>query len=248
MAPVREVSFDLERFGWVEDGRLEVIGRWSGLRGRRVGRVVLRVAGRRLPALAGGSPPAADEPWRAEFAYDGDPAAVKGAELEIGRSLVVDLPPPRRRRRRPGTSETPTVAAARDLAVARAEAEAARTELGAARAELSALRDASPDAAALAAARAELAAAPDPDEVDAMRAELTELREAASATVELNALRVTPSERKALRAELAAARADAQSARAELAALRESPSDADEIETLRAELAAAQADAAALRE
>src|SRR3954469_24637174 len=107
MAPVREVSFDLERFGWVEDGRLEVIGRWSGLRGRRVGRVVLRVAGRRLPALAGGSPPgaggplralaggsppAADEPWRAEFAYDGDPAAVKGAELEIGRSLVVDLP------------------------------------------------------------------------------------------------------------------------------------------------------------
>jgi hypothetical protein len=159
MSPVREVSFELERFGWAEEGRLEVIGRWSGLRGRRVGRAALTVAGRRLSALPGGQMAAPGEDWRAVFAYDGDPADVAGAELEIGRSIVVDLPPPRRRRRRPATGETPTVVAARDLAAARAEADAATAEADALREQLAALRESSADADEIETLRAELAAA-----------------------------------------------------------------------------------------
>ena len=102
MADVREIGFELERFGWT-DGGLEVVGRWSGLEGRRLGRPVLTLLGdgrrRRLTALPGGHLRRHDARWRASFAYDGDPEGVTGAELEIGRRLVVDLPPPRRRRR-----------------------------------------------------------------------------------------------------------------------------------------------------
>ena len=43
MPDLREVAFELERFGWSEPGRLEVVGRWSGLEGRRLGRPVLRL-------------------------------------------------------------------------------------------------------------------------------------------------------------------------------------------------------------
>jgi hypothetical protein len=55
---------------------------------------------RRLQALPGGPDPS-DQPWRAAFAWDGNGATLEGAELELGRRLVVELPPPRRRRRRP---------------------------------------------------------------------------------------------------------------------------------------------------
>jgi len=106
MAELREVAFELERFRWQEPGRLEVSGRWSGLEGRRLGRPVLTlVTGdgrRRVTAMPGGQlVPSDGAEWRASFAYDGDPEAVTGAELEIGRRLVVDLPRPRRRRGRP---------------------------------------------------------------------------------------------------------------------------------------------------
>ena len=43
MPDLREVAFELERFAWAEPGRLEVVGRWSGLEGRRLGRPVLRL-------------------------------------------------------------------------------------------------------------------------------------------------------------------------------------------------------------
>jgi hypothetical protein len=110
MADVREVGFELERFGWTAPGRLEVIGRWSGLQGRRLGRPVLTldVGGqrRRLTALPGGHlAPSESGQWRAAFAFEGDPEDVIGAELEIGRRLVVDLPRPRRKRRRPSESD-----------------------------------------------------------------------------------------------------------------------------------------------
>ena len=36
MPPVEEVSFELERFEWTADDRLEVVGRWNGVRGRRI--------------------------------------------------------------------------------------------------------------------------------------------------------------------------------------------------------------------
>ncbi len=103
MTPVGEVSFELERFEWTADDRLEVVGRWNGVRGRRIARPALTVdAGGRRQRLSGsqisdGDP---DQPWRASFDWDGSRGEIAGAELEIGRSLVVELPPPRRRRRR----------------------------------------------------------------------------------------------------------------------------------------------------
>ena len=103
MTPVGEVSFELERFEWTADDRLEVVGRWNGVRGRRIARPALTVdTGDRRQRVSGSqiSDNGPDEPWRASFDWDpsrGDPT---GAELEIGRSLVVELPAPRRRRRR----------------------------------------------------------------------------------------------------------------------------------------------------
>ena len=38
MPPVEEVSFELERFEWTADDRLEVVGRWNGVRGVKLGR------------------------------------------------------------------------------------------------------------------------------------------------------------------------------------------------------------------
>ena len=78
MPDLREVSFELERFAWSELGRLEVVGRWSGLEGRRLGRPALRLEAegrrRRLAALPGGQlVPSGEGEWRASFAYDGDP-------------------------------------------------------------------------------------------------------------------------------------------------------------------------------
>jgi chromosome segregation ATPase len=137
-----DVSFDLERFRWVEEGRLEVVGRWTGLRSRR-GRPVLHVGGRRVSGQV-----LSEDPWRAVFAYEGE---ADGAELEVGR-IVVDLPRPRRLRRR-ATTEGPA-ADAGELAGALAKVDALREDLAAAQAEAAAARE---DADA---ARAELAAVP----------------------------------------------------------------------------------------
>ena len=106
MAGTRELSFELERFEWVGDDRLEVSGRWQGLTGRRLARPVLTVEAdgrrRRLTALPGGQMPAkgSDEPWRATFAWSHGVTDIESAELEVGRNVIVELPAPRRRKRR----------------------------------------------------------------------------------------------------------------------------------------------------
>jgi hypothetical protein len=104
MSGTRELSFELERFEWAADDRLEVSGRWHGLTGRKLARPVLTVeaGGRRtrLNAMPGGQlPGAGGEAWRAAFAWPDGPADVESAELEIGRSVIVELPAPRRRKR-----------------------------------------------------------------------------------------------------------------------------------------------------
>ena len=136
MSDVREVSFELERFAWTEPDRLEVTGRWTGLEGRRLGRPVLLLSigddQRRLTALPGGHL-RGSEAWRAVFSYDGDPAAITGAELEVGRRLVVELPaPPRKRRARPDDTA---------LQEERARREAAEATLAERDAEITGLRD-----------------------------------------------------------------------------------------------------------
>jgi hypothetical protein len=92
------VAFEVERFAWTGDDRIEVAGRWFGLRGHRFMRPSLVVdAGqerRRLLALLEHKPWAADdgELWVAAFAWEGDPVDVTAAELAVAPSVAVELP------------------------------------------------------------------------------------------------------------------------------------------------------------
>src|SRR5687767_13833025 len=131
---VRQIAFELECFEWADE-RLEVAGRWKGLAGRRLNRPVLTVdteGGRRkhLVAMPGGHFGAAEDSWRATFAWPGDPEDITGAELEVGGHVVVDLPLPdrrRRRRRRPASDADDGLRA--EVGALRAQIERLRAEL-----------------------------------------------------------------------------------------------------------------------
>ena len=94
------VSFEVESFEWVDTDRLQVTGRWYGLRGHRFVRPVLVVqAGdeqRRMLAMLEHKPWAADdgEEWTAAFPWEGAPVELTAAELAVAPSLAVDLPVP----------------------------------------------------------------------------------------------------------------------------------------------------------
>jgi hypothetical protein len=147
MAPVHEVAFELECFEWAEE-RLEVAGRWKGLGAHRLNRPVLTVdtdSGRRkrIVALPGGHLGVTGETWRATFAWPGDPTEITGAELEVGGSLVVDLPLPdrrRRRRRRPGMEQHSDEALRVEVGALRGQVDRLRAELAGREREIIALR------------------------------------------------------------------------------------------------------------
>jgi hypothetical protein len=110
------VAFEVERFEWTASDRLEVTGRWYGLRGHRFVRPALMVqAGdeqRRMLALLEHKPWAADdgEEWIAAFPWEGAPLELTAAELAVAPSLAVDLPMPRvpgQRGKAPAPSEGP---------------------------------------------------------------------------------------------------------------------------------------------
>ena len=94
------IGFEVERFEWTHEDRLEVTGRWYGLRGHRFVRPVLEVqAGdeqRRMLALLEHKPWAADdgEEWIAAFPWEGVPLQLTAVELAVAPSLSVDLPMP----------------------------------------------------------------------------------------------------------------------------------------------------------
>src|SRR4051794_29773479 len=192
------VAFEVERFGWTASDRLEVTGRWFGLRGHRFMRPALIVeAGddrRRLLALLDHKPWAANdsEPWIAAFSWAGDPVALTFAELSVAPSVSVELPPPaapgsrataaRRRAQAPRTGARVTArgasradSPAREVEQARARAAAPRPELAQVRARLEALEATPPPAepadAAIAAERDALA-----DELRKARGRADDLR------------------------------------------------------------------------
>jgi hypothetical protein len=95
-----ELGFELERFEWTASGRLEVGGRWFGVRGRRFVRPVmnLRTEGRRrrLIAVLDHKPwaPEAEGTWIAAFAWRGEPTEITAARLEVAPDVVLELPSP----------------------------------------------------------------------------------------------------------------------------------------------------------
>ena len=95
------VTFEVDRFEWVDGDRLEVTGRWYGLRGHRFVRPVLVVQAadeqRRMLAVLDHKPWAAEDgdEWIAAFPWEGEPLELTAAELAVAPSLAVDLPVPR---------------------------------------------------------------------------------------------------------------------------------------------------------
>ncbi len=132
------MTFEVERFGWVSDDRLEITGRWAGLRGHRFLRPTLdiQVDGRhrRLLALLEHKPWAADDgdEWTAAFPWQGEPLHVEGAELALGPDLAVELPRPSGGRAAPADDgsrpSAELLAAGRPRAEIEVELNAAREE------------------------------------------------------------------------------------------------------------------------
>ena len=98
--PLAELAFEIERFEWIGEDRLEVTGRWFGVRGLRFIRPTLHVRlgerRRRLIALLEDKPwPAdGDGPWIASFTWEGPHDGVTAARLEVAPDVVLDLPMP----------------------------------------------------------------------------------------------------------------------------------------------------------
>jgi hypothetical protein len=142
MAPAG-VTFEVDRFAWV-DGRLEVTGRWYGIRGRRFLRPTLDVEvdgnPRRMLAVLEHKPWAADdgEEWVAAFEWNGEPVALTVAELAVAPELAVVLPPPSGA---PAKKAGRAKAAGKRLEARPPRAQALEAELAEARAEISDLRD-----------------------------------------------------------------------------------------------------------
>ncbi len=94
------VAFEVERFEWTSRDRLELIGRWSGLRGHRFLRPTLdvQVEGERhrMLAVLEHKPwaPEDGQDWVAAFTWRGEPANFDEAELTVSPDLAVQLPAP----------------------------------------------------------------------------------------------------------------------------------------------------------
>src|SRR3954464_7182677 len=121
--------FEVERFEWTAPDRLELAGRWFGVRGMRVVGPTLSRRGdelhRRLLADLEHKPwnPEDGELWLAVFPWVGDPVAADTAELAVAPSIAVDLPAPRApRARRAQRAPPPQRAAAARAAAARERA------------------------------------------------------------------------------------------------------------------------------
>ena len=237
--PEQEVTFEVARFGTTSDDRLEVTGRWFGVRGRRFLRPTLEfeVDGepRRALALLDHKPWTAEEgeEWVAAFNWEDGAGEPKAAELAVGAGLSVPIANGGKRKRpaRPrsgkGSAREPTD---------RERLQQAGRDLERARAALSAETQAAAEGIAgekadHARTRADLETAQ--SELEAARSELEEAR----------------SEAETARKDLAQARADLEATREEREAGRERVTEAGgHIERLREALNATAAERDALRD
>ena len=244
-----EVAFEVERVGWPSPDRLEVVGRWFGVRGRRFIRPTLYVevdgAPRRILAVLDHKPWAVEdgEEWVAAFAWQGEPVDLSGSELTVSPGITVELAPAGEQRRggrsfaRPPRQDVLET----ELAAAREKAQQLSRELHTARADHAAelVRTAKEHEEALERARAESAtAAQDAEhraaelhgELDAARDRITRLE---------TALQKARNELAVARADAAAHREGLERERAALAT-EASKAAAAEVERLRQERDAAR--------
>src|SRR3954454_18148970 len=100
MIALDQLAFEVERFEWQGDDRLEVSGRWFGVDGRRFVRPTLHVRTdgrrRRLLAVLDHKPWSPDDhgTWIAASPGRGPPEEITAARLEVGPDIVLDLPAP----------------------------------------------------------------------------------------------------------------------------------------------------------
>jgi hypothetical protein len=89
-----QATFVLERFRVAQPGRLEVRGSWDAVNGVDLGRalLVLHVEDR-VDQVEADVVRRSTSDWLAQFEWNGDPAAIREAALEVGGSLVVELEP-----------------------------------------------------------------------------------------------------------------------------------------------------------
>jgi hypothetical protein len=251
-----EVAFEVERAGWPSPDRLEVVGRWFGVRGRRFIRPTLYVEAdgepRRLLAVLDHKPWAVEdgEEWIAAFAWEGDPVDLTGSELTVGPGVAVELAPSAERE--PAERRFARIpradALGSELAGQREKAQKLSRDLHDARAEHSAdmVRTAREHEEELDRVRSEKARAEEEAErrVADLRSELDAARDRA-ARLE-TALRKVRDELAVARADVTAQRAGLEHERATFAA-EASDAAADEVEKLRVERDAARAESAEAR-
>ena len=251
-AETTEVAFEVERAGWPSPDRLEVVGRWFGVRGRRFIRPTLNVdvegQSRRILAVLDHKPWAVEdgEEWVAAFAWKGDPVDLTGSELTVGPGVTVELAPAGEQRpgRRSFARPPRADVLETELAAAREKAQQLGRELHTARADHAAelVRNAKEHEEALERARTEGAtsardaehrAAELHGELDTARDRVTRLE---------TALTNARNELAVARADLAAHREGLERERAAVAA-EASKAAADDIQRLRQERDAAAREA-----
>ncbi len=101
-----EVTFRLERLGWVSPDQLELSGRWDGLGPDRLEHPVLvtRAAGVEYPAQALPASPGFEHNgrWTVSFGWDPNLSHVTDVAIEFSSGLVLPLPHPSTHQRRFG--------------------------------------------------------------------------------------------------------------------------------------------------